>query len=138
QGIRQLHEAGDALKISTETVSLTLDLRKQAFLRDSHRIPDSPHKFIFILSVLCLLSVYAGGCGARRPIADRRQPPPAQPSETPADTADSAKRSTDVPDSPAPPTSAVPTPKRKKPVPVPAPSGYTEEGNASWYGVPFH
>lgn len=29
-------------------------------------------------------------------------------------------------------------PKRTKPAPTPAPSGYTEEGNASWYGVPFH
>ena len=29
-------------------------------------------------------------------------------------------------------------PKKNKPAPVPAPSGYTEEGNASWYGVPFH
>ena len=28
--------------------------------------------------------------------------------------------------------------KRNKPVPMPAPSGYTEEGNASWYGAPFH
>jgi len=28
--------------------------------------------------------------------------------------------------------------KRNKSVSVPAPSGYTEEGNASWYGVPFH
>jgi len=27
--------------------------------------------------------------------------------------------------------------KRNKPA-APAPSGYTEEGNASWYGVPFH
>jgi rare lipoprotein A len=29
-------------------------------------------------------------------------------------------------------------PKRSKPAPAPAPSGYIEEGNASWYGVPFH
>jgi rare lipoprotein A len=28
--------------------------------------------------------------------------------------------------------------KRNKPAPTPAPSGYTEEGNASWYGEPFH
>ena len=29
-------------------------------------------------------------------------------------------------------------PKREKPVPAPAPNGYIEEGNASWYGPPFH
>jgi rare lipoprotein A len=33
---------------------------------------------------------------------------------------------------------ASPRPKRDKPAPTPAPSGYTEEGNASWYGEPFH
>jgi rare lipoprotein A len=125
------------LKISTGTVPLTLDLRKQAFLRDFSRIPDTPYKAILVLGVLCLVTIYSG-CGSRRPIADRRQPPPAQPAETPTETADRAKRSTDVPENPATPPSAAPTTKRNKPVPVPAPSGYTEEGNASWYGVPFH
>jgi len=33
---------------------------------------------------------------------------------------------------------ASPRPKRTKAVPPPLPSGYTEEGNASWYGNPFH
>jgi rare lipoprotein A len=28
--------------------------------------------------------------------------------------------------------------KRNKQPPAPAPAGYTEEGNASWYGVPFN
>jgi rare lipoprotein A len=65
-----------------------------------------------------------------------RQPPPAQPVETPPATEDAAKRSTNVPETPAP--SAVPPSKRNKPAPAPAPPGYMEEGNASWYGVPFH
>jgi rare lipoprotein A len=94
-------------------------------------------------TVLRLLSVPAfaflltlSGCASRNPIADRRQPPPAQPSETPPATSEAAKRATDVPETPAsPPT---PAPKRGKIAPIPAPSGYTEEGNASWYGVPFH
>jgi rare lipoprotein A len=87
------------------------------------------------LSALCALSMISAGCGARRPIADKRQPPPSQPNETPAGTAESAKRSTDIPEpSPAPP--AAPAPKHNKV--APAPSGYTEEGNASWYGEPFH
>lgn len=74
------------------------------------------------------------GCASRNPVAGRRQPPPAQPSETPPETSDAAKRSTDVPETPANP----PAPKRGKIAAIPAPSGYTEEGNASWYGVPFH
>ena len=91
----------------------------------------------FLLCALCFAWIYSAGCGARRPIADRRQPPPSQPSETPAETANGAKRSTDVPETPAT-SPAVPTSKRGKPAPAPAPSGYTEEGNASWYGAPFH
>jgi rare lipoprotein A len=41
-----------------------------------------------------------------------------------------------VPETPAAP--AVSPSKRNKPAPAPAPPGYVEEGNASWYGVPFH
>ncbi len=92
---------------------------------------------LFVLVVLGVLSAFSSGCASRKPIADRRQPPPSQPTETPAKTADRAKRSTDVPETPATPPAAA-APKRSKLAPVPAPSGYTEEGNASWYGVPFH
>ena len=34
--------------------------------------------------------------------------------------------------------SSTPAPKRNKPAGAPVPEGYVEEGNASWYGVPFH
>jgi len=93
---------------------------------------------IFVLTVVSVLSVFSSGCASRKPIADQRQPPPSRPTETPAKTADSAKRSTNVPEAPATPPVVAPTAKRSKPAATPAPSGYTEEGNASWYGVPFH
>jgi rare lipoprotein A len=51
--------------------------------------------------------------------------------ETPSSTGEAAKRSTDVPDAPS---TAAASSKHN----MPAPAGYTEEGNASWYGVPFH
>jgi rare lipoprotein A len=89
----------------------------------------------FFLSALCVLCVCFCGCASRNPIADRRQPPPAQPTETPSSTEAAAKRSTDVPEAPAAPASSS---KRNKPAPTPAPAGYAEEGNASWYGEPFH
>ena len=89
----------------------------------------------FELCVLCVLCVCFSACGSRRPVISRRQPPPARPTDTPPSTEEAAKRSTDVPETPALPASAS---KRNKPVPMPAPAGYTEEGNASWYGVPFH
>jgi len=93
---------------------------------------------IFALAVLFVLSAFSSGCASRKPIADQRQPPPSQPTETPAKTADRAKRSTDVPEAPATRPAGATTAKRSKSAATPAPSGYTEEGNASWYGVPFH
>ena len=89
-------------------------------------------------ATLVALGMISSGCGARRPIADRRQRPPAEPSSTPPETAESAKRSTNVPETPANPPAISPTPNRGKPGVAPVPSGYTEEGNASWYGEPFH
>jgi rare lipoprotein A len=79
--------------------------------------------------------LFFAGCAGHQPILNR-QPPPAQPSATPPGTEESAKRSTDV--SPAPATPAAKPAKRSKVPPPPAPVGYTEEGNASWYGPPFN
>jgi len=65
-----------------------------------------------------LLSV---GCAAKRPVSAA---PPVQPAPAPAPN----------------PTNAPPNPSARRPKtpPAPAPIGYTEEGNASWYGKPFH
>lgn len=81
--------------------------------------------------IVCVLCICFSGCGSRRPVISHRQPPPAQPTDTPAATEEAAKRSTDVPELPS-------ASKRNKPASMPAPAGYTEEGNASWYGAPFH
>jgi rare lipoprotein A len=51
-----------------------------------------------------------------------------------AATEEAAKRSTDVPETPGTASASKPN----KPAPRTAPEGYTEEGNASWYGAPFH
>ncbi|HMI53920.1 MAG TPA: septal ring lytic transglycosylase RlpA family protein [Candidatus Saccharimonadales bacterium] len=68
-------------------------------------------------------------------MADRRQPPPLEPTPTSPKAEEKARNSTEVPPSPAkPPGSA----KRKKTDSIPVPAGYTEQGEASWYGVPFH
>jgi rare lipoprotein A len=85
------------------------------------------------LGVLCALCVCFSGCASRKPVADHRQPPPVQPTETSSSTADAAKRSTEVPEVTAAPSA--PSRRNKQ---APAPAGYTEEGNASWYGVPFN
>jgi rare lipoprotein A len=126
------------LKISPETVSVTLDSRKHVSHPQLGCLLNFSCTPLVALCALCLLCVYSSGCAARKPIADRRQPPPVEPSSTPPETADAAKRSTDVPDPPATPPVVASVPKKNKPAPVPAPPGYTEEGDASWYGVPFH
>ena len=121
------------MKHSSERFSWAADSIELAFFcrfyfpssRISCRLPQ------FFLATLVVLGLISSGCGARRPIANR-QPSPAAPSNTPPGTAESAKRSTDAPETPANP----PTPNRGKP--GVAPPGYTEEGNASWYGEPFH
>ena len=126
------------MKISPETVSLTLDSCKHVSHPQLGCLLNLSCTPLFALGLLCLLCVYSSGCAARKPIADRRQPPPVEPSSTPPETADAAKRSTDVPDASATPPAAASVPQKNKPAPAPAPPGYTEEGNASWYGVPFH
>jgi len=126
------------LKSSLERLSVLLDSRKHVFRRKNRTLSDSFSPLLFVLSALCVLGVGSSGCASHKPIADRRQPPPAQPTATPPETADAARRSTDLPQPSATPPAAVPGPKKNKTAPLPAPSGYTEEGNASWYGVPFH
>ena len=86
------------------------------------------------LALLHLSTLLLLGCAGRRPIADR-QPVPPSTAPAPAQPIDSAKRDASVSPSPYPPPAH---PKRAKPAQEPAPIGYTEEGNASWYGNPFH
>jgi len=85
------------------------------------------------LALLYISTELLLGCAAKRPIANR-QPAPAPPTPAPAETVDNAKRDASVPPGPSSPT----RPKHSKTPPTPAPVGYTEEGNASWYGNPFH
>jgi rare lipoprotein A len=74
------------------------------------------------LAAAFFLGFFAGGCASRRTTANSPQPAPTPTPETSAEAAKSA------PSSPA---------KHGK-TPAPAPVGYVEEGNASWYGNPFH
>jgi rare lipoprotein A len=96
----------------------------------------------FVLSVLILMG--ASGCAERRPVVDR-EPPGAAPGASLPETTG--------PENPRPekPTKATPGHRSAGSGPV-SPSrersrnpssgihsaGYVEEGQASWYGVPFH
>jgi rare lipoprotein A len=96
------------------------------------------HFSVYALS-FAACGLFSFGCAARNPVAGR-QPPPATPAATPASTEESAKRSTDVTSEAAASggNPAARPAKRGKAAQPPAPVGYTEEGNASWYGVPFN
>ena len=86
-------------------------------------------------ALLVVAGVGIMGCAGRRPAAANPSPPSTHPAETPTATGENAKHDTGV--SP-PPASAAPAAKHGKTPAVPVPVGYTEEGNASWYGNPFH
>jgi rare lipoprotein A len=88
-------------------------------------------RFLFAACAIVCLSAFAG-CGGRKPIVSSR---PTTPVSTPEATEEEAKRSTSS--EPTSKTAATP-PKKNRPADAAAPSIYTEEGNASWYGAPFH
>lgn len=86
----------------------------------------------FSLLLATLSSVAMSGCGSRHVTAP---PPTSQTSAAEAEPAASNREAaTPVPAVPPPASPA----KRAKPSVPPAPEGYAEEGNASWYGTPFH
>jgi rare lipoprotein A len=98
------------------------------FARATHRRTN------FLQTLACFFVVVAiAGCAGRRVTA------PSQPTTVPAETIESTKRATDGQPSPIPSASSPsPAPKRGRPAQSPAAAGYLEEGNASWYGIPFN
>jgi rare lipoprotein A len=85
---------------------------------------------------LQLLLLFSGlvicGCASRKPVAGY---PPAstQPAAPPEPAKETTSNAT-----PAPGAGAKPAARRSRPVVPPLPQGFTEEGNASWYGIPFN
>lgn len=83
------------------------------------------------MTVLCCgCAVALVGCGGRRPVRGTPAPPLAPAPETTASSEDA----------PRPPASSPRTADAglRRDFPARADGGYTEEGNASWYGPPFH
>jgi rare lipoprotein A len=81
-------------------------------------------------TLLIAVALFSAGCGGKRPVASH-PPTNTQPSAAPAESAGGASN--------PPPAAAAARPgKHSKTPPAPAPVGYSEEGNASWYGLPFN
>ena len=89
----------------------------------------SPDKTILYLACACAIVTF--GCGGRKPVVGNR---PTAPVSTPEATEEEAKRSTSAEVQPKP---NITPPRRSRPADS-ASAIYTEEGNASWYGAPFH
>src|SRR5712692_6366369 len=137
-GTPHRHDAGGPLSISIEAVVRSASFRKleiNSGFECGRRASKSRSLLSGVLCVLCVYSVC--GCASRRPVAGR-QPPPTQPSATPPETAEAAKRSTDTSPTAAPSSPSAPASKRSKAAPTPPLINFIEEGNASWYGEPFH
>jgi rare lipoprotein A len=76
-------------------------------------------------TILIAAALFTAACGGKR--VSSHPPVNAPPSAAPAESAGGA------------PAAAAPRPaKHAKTPPPPAPVGYSEEGNASWYGIPFN
>ena len=97
------------------------------------RTTDVLGRFKVIFSVFVFVFAAAlAGCAGRKPVVSSR---PSTPVPTPEATEEEAKRSTAAEAQPRP---GATSPKRSQQTDSLAPSIYTEEGNASWYGAPFH
>ena len=84
-------------------------------------------------TVLIAAALFSAGCGGKRPVA-AHPPINSQPAPAPAESAGGAASNPATP-----PTAVAPRPaKHAKTPPAPAPVGYSEQGNASWYGIPFN
>jgi rare lipoprotein A len=92
------------------------------------------------LWALCALCVcFFSGCASRQTVASRPEPPQPQPGEAPDNTKEASKRERGgEPGARASRPAPARAPKRDSATPSPAMSAHAEEGNASWYGVPFH
>jgi len=90
-----------------------------------------PHRRPFFSLFLFSFALAVTGCAGRKPIVSSA---PTTPVSTPPATEEEAKRSTSNEPRPKP---ASPT-KGSRPADSNSPGIYVEEGNASWYGLPFH
>jgi rare lipoprotein A len=90
------------------------------------------------LAVCALCVCLFCGCASRRSVADRPEPPqPAAAGTAESEEASKRERASE-PAAKGPPSTPAAAPKHGSATPNPTLSAYTEEGVASWYGIPFH
>jgi rare lipoprotein A len=84
-------------------------------------------------TVLIAASLLGAACASKRPVASH-PPSASHPSPAPEESAAGSNNNSTTASLPVP---AAPG-KHSKIPPPPATVGYTEQGNASWYGIPFN
>jgi peptidoglycan lytic transglycosylase len=93
------------------------------------RLTKSLHPLLLIAAMALVIA----GCAGRRPVAGS-QPPPLTPSPAPSESGAGAKASTGAEPGEAP----IVSPGRASRVNPAAPIGFTQVGDASWYGEEFN
>jgi rare lipoprotein A len=90
--------------------------------------------------VLCAFGVFVfSGCASRHTAVSRPEPPQTEPPNAPENNEESSNHEPTRETAPSGAKSpSVGAPKSRTVAPNPAMSAYTEQGNASWYGVPFN
>lgn len=107
-------------------------VRNAPFLDLSDRGP-----FRHAAHVFCCSLLFAG-CASRHVAADRQPTSITSPSTANNSGIGSSSPTTETGAPATPGVGSAPSPARSKAPVAPVPEGYFEEGNASWYGVPFH
>ena len=86
---------------------------------------------------LCALCICFWSCASRRTDADRPEPPQAGTAEA-SDNTEAPEHASDLGGKAPRPVPSVTSRRGAAATPNPALAAYTEEGIASWYGIPFH
>ncbi|MCU1239886.1 MAG: rare lipoprotein [Candidatus Acidoferrum typicum] len=112
-------------------------LGQSAGAADDLQITRQQLRFFCGFCALCI--GFISGCGSRHTTASR--PEPAQPESSETSDNGEQPRKTERGSGPGANATRRTTPvtaaKRDIPAPNPAMAAYTEQGNASWYGIPF-
>jgi rare lipoprotein A len=94
--------------------------------------------FRVVLGYCALCICFISGCASRHTVASRHEPPQNEPANASGNTEEPSNREPSKEHATSGSTSASVRKPKSDTAPNPARSAYTQEGNASWYGLPFN
>jgi rare lipoprotein A len=93
-------------------------------------------RLVLFCGFCALCIAFVSGCGSRHTVAGRPEPAQSEASDN-AEQPSKGEGGSEPAANAARTTTPVTATKRDIPAPNPAVAAYTEQGNASWYGIPF-